>query len=134
MTKAEQRDTIHDSDNGNGRRQTFFYIATSLVVLTATVIALVSLSEAHTGQTVCSYIRQSYPASHAYRVQVKGFVYDHYLHLKQEATAYRESAADEPDTVAAQLDRRLATLTDLHARTALHDWRELKLPGPPTCS
>lgn len=105
-----------------------------LGVLLATLIALYGVHEASSGQAVCAYVKKTYPASHRFRLQYKGFLHDHYLHLRQEADAYRRSAGRDPDSVTAMLDARLAAILDAHARTALRDWRRVILPEPPSCS
>ena len=120
--------------NGGGKGLTAAYIIMGLCVLGATVIAVLSLTYSRTGRAVCDYIRHTYPASHAFRVQQKGFIYDHYKDLKEEARAYRASAAQEPDAVTARLDRLLADQLDAHAAVALRDWKKIKITGPPTCS
>lgn len=120
--------------NGGFRGLTVAYIVMGLLVLFSTAIALVGLHNAESGKAICAYIKADYPASHRFRLHVKGFVYDHYLQLKSEARAYRRSAAREPDAVTAVLDRQLADLKDHHAAVALRNWRNIQLPRAPKCS
>jgi hypothetical protein len=126
---TEERETLIKS-----RRLTLAYVAMGVLVLLATSLAIISIREASSGQGACAYQRATYPAAHAFRVEIKEFVHGHYVHLTQEAEAYRDSAALEQDRIAARLDLQLALITERHAREALRHWRKITLPGPPTCS
>lgn len=125
------------NDHGGPRRQvrlTVAYIIMGLLTLAAVVIAVQSLRYAESGKAACAYVKSAYPASHRFRKEIKGFVHDHAVHLREEARAYRASAAQDPDAVTAKLDRLLAQQLEFHAATAMRDYRRIQLPGPPTCS
>lgn len=134
----DNRHTVSARDraaiNGGGRGLTNAYIVQGLAIVAAATIAIVSLGQSQSGKSICEYVKRTYPASHVFRKQSKGFIYDEYLHLRSEARAYRRSAAKDPDAVTARLDLLLAGQLDDHAQEALQDWRKIQLPGPPTCS
>ena len=121
----------HRPPVNGGWRLTVAYMIMGIAIVGSAALAIFAVNSS---RSVCAYQKQVYPVSRLYRIEVKGFIHDHYLHLKEEARAYRDSAAQDPDAVTARLDLTLAAILEAHARIAYRDWRKITIPGPPTCS
>ena len=115
------------------RRLTTAYIVMGLLVLASAALAVFAMQRSSEGVGACTYQKAIYPASRSFKVEIKGFLHDHYIYLRREAAAYRASAAQDPDTATARLDLGLAKILEHHAAHTFDDWQDIHIPGPPTC-
>jgi len=116
------------------RLQAIWFVAISLIVLIAAGLAVYAAAESSSGQGACFYQKSIYPASHRFRLDVKGFMHQTYLTWSSEAQFLRNAAAQQPTAQGRDTLNALALHDARAAARAKRAWLDIQLPGPPTCS
>lgn len=91
-------------------------------------------TKATAGRQACAYQRAAYNKSRAFRLQVRGFMFETAHRLAEEGRIYRVSAGEQTDPEVRKGALALAASKMKSAARTFARAKKIKLSPPPTCS